>query len=94
MFMSPIANSCTSFTGIYFISKIINYNTSHVTIQKLIIGVISGCFGIFLITQSIEFENAVKIDFRFLVLLLLDCGMCRPLYDGIGTILTYRIVWL
>ncbi len=94
MFMSPIANSCTSFTGIYFISKIMNYHTRHVPIQKFIIGVLSGCFGIFLITQSIEFENAVKIDFRFLVLLLLDCGMCRPLYDGIGTILTYRIVWL
>lgn len=71
MFMSLIANSCISFTGIYFISKIMNYHTRHVHIQKLLIGVLSGCFGIFLITQSIQFENTVKIDFRFLVLLLL-----------------------
>ena len=123
MFMSLIANSCISFTGIYFISKIMNYHTRHVHIQKFIIGVLSGCFGIFLITQSIEFENAVKIDFRFLVLLLLGFyRLVSPLFIAatimsihrfsygidfysivacvalftmvIGTILTYRIVWL
>ncbi|WP_214821171.1 MULTISPECIES: GGDEF domain-containing protein [unclassified Exiguobacterium] len=91
MFISLIANSCISFTGIYFISKIMNYDTKYVRTQKILIGVLSGCLGIFLITQGVVFDDVVKIDFRFLVLLLLGFyRLVSPLFITATIISVYR----
>lgn len=91
MFISLIANSCISFTGIYFISKIVSYHTVHVYLKNVLIGVLSGLLGIFLITQGVLFEDVVKIDFRFLVLVLLGLyRLVSPLFIAATMISVYR----
>lgn len=91
MFISLIANSCISFTGIYFISKIMNYDTKYVHVQHILIGVLSGCLGIFLITQGVIVEEVIKIDFRFLVLILLGFyRLVSPLFIAATIISVYR----
>ena len=91
MIISLIANSCISFTGIYFISKIMNYDTKHEHAKNLLIGLLSGCLGIFLITQGVVVEEVIKIDFRFLVLILLGFyRLLSPLFIAAIMIAAYR----
>lgn len=91
MFINLIANSCISFTGIYFISKIMNYDTNYVRTQNILIGILSGCLGIFLITQGVVVEEVIKIDFRFLVLILLGFyRLVSPLFIAATIIAVYR----
>lgn len=91
MFISLIANSCISFTGIYFISKIVGYHTTHIYIKNALLGILSGLLGIFLITQSILVEDVVKIDFRFLILVLLGFyRLISPLFITATIISVYR----
>ncbi|WP_214816582.1 diguanylate cyclase [Exiguobacterium sp. s59] len=91
MFISLIANSCISFTGIYFISKILNLDTKYEHVQNILIGVLSGLLGIFLITQGVVFDDVVKIDFRFLVLILLGFyRLVSPLIIAATIISIYR----
>lgn len=86
-----VANACMSFTGLYFISKVINYRTDYVRLQQLLVGVLSGGLGIFLMTQGVLFEDVVIIDFRYLALILLGFyRLVSPLFITATLISIYR----
>ena len=91
MFISLVANSCIAFTGIYFISKIVNHRTNYLLLKKFFIGILSGCLGIFLITQGVLYEEVVKIDFRYLALILIGFyRLVSPLFIAATVISIYR----
>lgn len=91
MFISLVANSCISFTGIYFIAKVLNYHTNHQFAKNIVVGVLAGGLGIFLITQGVLYDEVVKIDFRYLALILLGFyRLISPLFIAATIISIYR----
>nr|WP_214742024.1 GGDEF domain-containing protein [Exiguobacterium sp. s48] len=68
-----------------------NYDTKHEGVKNMLIGLLSGCLGIFLITQGVVVEEVIKIDFRFLVLILLGFyRLVSPLIIAATIIAAYR----
>lgn len=67
-----IMNACIAFTGFYVISKVHHstffYLRQH---RNIIVGILGGLLGLFLMISGVELSHAIRIDLRYLPLLLL-----------------------
>ncbi|WP_051667441.1 GGDEF domain-containing protein [Exiguobacterium oxidotolerans] len=94
MFINLLTNACIAFTGLYLISKIINYSTQKIVLKQFVIGGLSGLLGIFLIHKGFTYAETVRIDFRYLSLILLGFYQLKsPLIISAIIISLYRFTY-
>lgn len=91
MFLDLLTNACIAFTGLYLISKVINNSMTQLHLKKIIIGVLSGILGIFLIEKGFTYQEFIRIDFRYLALVVLGFYRLKsPLFVAAAIISVFR----
>lgn len=94
MFLDLLTNACIAFTGLYLISKVINNSMTQPHLKKLIIGIMSGILGVFLIQKGFTYKEFIRIDFRYLALVFLGFYRLKsPLFVAAAIISVFRFLY-
>lgn len=90
-----ILNACVAFTGFYIISKIYHSDTFYSRhVRSLLIGLLGGLLGFFLMFNAVEVNSEVRVDLRHLPLVLLAFyGARMPLLVATSLIASTRFLF-
>ena len=90
-----LLNACVAFTGFYIISKIYHSTLFHSHFfRSLIIGLLAGALGLFLMYNAVEANDTVRVDLRHLPLVLLAFyGARAPLFIATLVIASTRFLF-
>ncbi|TCI52089.1 diguanylate cyclase [Exiguobacterium sp. SH5S13] len=93
--ISLFVNACVAFTGFYLISKVFHSQLFFSSRSRgVLIGMLAGMLGLFLMFNGVEVNEDVRVDLRHLPLVLLAFyGARLPLFIATGFIASTRFLF-